>query len=269
LGLPQAVLGRVVGLAALEDEAARLGLSVGDATVSAQILEIPAFLGVDGTFDREGYRFVLEQSGLSVAEFEARVRAETAANLVQTAVSAGVAFPSVFADRLYAHARESRDVTWARLGPGDLETIVPEPSEAQIVQFHGENPALFTAPETRVITYAWLTPDMMLDTIPPTRRRCAGSTRSGSRTSCSPNGGSWNGWSSPTSRRRRRRSRGSRRARPISTRSWPSAGSRLPISTSAMCARPISAMRERGSSRWTNPGSRGPCPRRSGLRSSG
>jgi peptidyl-prolyl cis-trans isomerase D len=133
--------------------------------VGEQILAIPAFQGVDGSFDREAYRFVLETSGLSVAEFEERVRIETSANLVQTAVAAGVTFPAVFTETLYAFAREARDVTWARLGPEELETIVPEPSDAQVVQFHGENPDLFTAPETREIAYAWLTPDMLLDTI--------------------------------------------------------------------------------------------------------
>jgi peptidyl-prolyl cis-trans isomerase D len=165
MGVPQAVLGRIVGLAALEDEAAVRGLSVGDETVGEQILAIPGFQGVDGSFDREAYRFVLETSGLSVAEFEERVRVETSANLVQTAVAAGVTFPAVFTETLYAFAREARDVTWARLGPEELETIVPEPSDAQVVQFHGENPDLFTAPETREIAYAWLTPDMLLDTI--------------------------------------------------------------------------------------------------------
>jgi peptidyl-prolyl cis-trans isomerase D len=167
LGVPQAVLGRIVGLAALEDEAATLGLSVGDETVRAQILDIPAFQGVDGSFDREAYGFVLESSGLTVAEFEERVRVETAANIVQQAAVSGVAFPPVFADTLWAFARETRDISWAELAPDALETIVPEPSEAQVTQFHGENPELFTAPETRAITYAWLTPDMMLDTIEP------------------------------------------------------------------------------------------------------
>jgi peptidyl-prolyl cis-trans isomerase D len=167
LGLPQAVLGRIVGAAALEDEAAVRGLSVGDETVREQILAIPAFQGVDGSFDRDAYGFVLESSGLSVAEFEERVRVETAANLVQQAAASGVTFPPVFADTLWAYAREARDVTWAELGPDDLETIVPEPTEAQLVQFHGDNPELFTAPETRAITYAWLTPDMLLDTIEP------------------------------------------------------------------------------------------------------
>jgi peptidyl-prolyl cis-trans isomerase D len=167
MGVPQGVLGRIVGQAALEDETAARGLSVGDATVSAQILEIPAFQGADGSFDRDAYRFVLDRSGLSVAEFEERVRVETATSLLQSAVAGGAAFPPVFAEQLFTHAREARDVTWARLGPEDLETIVPEPSDAQIAEFHAANPALFTAPETRVITYAWLTPDMMLDTIPP------------------------------------------------------------------------------------------------------
>jgi peptidyl-prolyl cis-trans isomerase D len=167
LGLPQAVLGRVVGQAAMEDEAASRGLSVGDEAVSEQILAIPAFQGVDGNFDRQAYQFTLESSGLTVAEFEERIRTETAANLVQSAVAAGVILPPVFTERLYAYAREARNVTWARLGPEDLETIVPEPTEEELVAFHEANPALFTAPETKAITYAWLTPDMLLATIEP------------------------------------------------------------------------------------------------------
>jgi peptidyl-prolyl cis-trans isomerase D len=167
MGLPQAVLGRVVGQAGMEDEAAALGLSVGDEAVSKQILAIPAFQGVDGNFDRQAYQFTLESSGLSVAEFEERIRTETAANLVQSAVASGVILPPVFTERLYAFAREARDVTWARLGPEDLETIVPEPTEEELVAFHEANPDLFTSPETKAITYAWLTPDMLLDTMEP------------------------------------------------------------------------------------------------------
>jgi peptidyl-prolyl cis-trans isomerase D len=165
MGVPQAVLGRMVGLTALEDEAASIGLSVGDEAVRAQILDIPAFRGVDGTFDRESYRFMLEQSGLTVAEFESRVRVETAAGIVQNAVASGIGFPATFADTIFGYVRETRDVTWARLTPEALEAEAPEPTEAELVAFHAENPDLFTAPETREITYAWLTPDMLLDTV--------------------------------------------------------------------------------------------------------
>ncbi len=166
-GVPQSVLGRLVGEAALEAEAEALGLSVGDETVRAQILAIPAFQGVDGAFDREAYRFVLEQNGLSVGEFEEQIRTETAAGLIRQAVVAGTVFPDVFADRLYAHAREARTASWARIGPDALETVVPEPDAAALRAFHEANPERFTAPETRVVTYAWLTPDMIVDTIAP------------------------------------------------------------------------------------------------------
>jgi peptidyl-prolyl cis-trans isomerase D len=44
---------------------------------------------------------------------------------------------------------------------------VEEPTEEALVAFHDANPELFTAPETKAITYAWLTPDMLLDTIEP------------------------------------------------------------------------------------------------------
>ncbi len=167
LGVPQAVLARMVSLTALEDEAAQMGISVGDEAVRAQILEIPAFQGVDGSFDREAYGFVLEQSGLSVAEFENRIRVETAASIVQNAVVSGIAFPPAFTDEIYAFAREQRDTTWARLGPEDFEGDVADPTDAELAAFHDENPELFTLPETRVITYAWVTPDMLLDTIEP------------------------------------------------------------------------------------------------------
>ncbi len=166
-GIPQAVLSRMVSLAALEDEAAALGLSVDDEVVREQILEIPSFQGVDGTFDREAYSFVLEQSGLSVAEFEARVRAETSASIIQNAVSSGIGFPPAFTDAIYAYAREARDATWARLTPEDLTGDLPAPTDADLQAFHDANPQLFTLPETRAITYAWLTPDMLLDTLPP------------------------------------------------------------------------------------------------------
>ena len=167
LGVPQAVLSRMVRLTALEDEAAELGISVGDEVVSEQVLAISAFQGVDGEFDRDAYRFVLEQTGLSVAEFEERVRVETAASVVQNAVASGTVFPPAYTDTIYAYAREARDATWARLSPDDLRGEIPEPTQAQLAEFHEENAERFTLPETRAITYAWVTPDMLLDTIEP------------------------------------------------------------------------------------------------------
>ena len=77
-GIDRIVLGQVVGAAVLDNEAARLGLSVGDQRVAARVLEIPAFRGLSGDFDREAYAFTLERNGLSEAEFETGLRADMA-----------------------------------------------------------------------------------------------------------------------------------------------------------------------------------------------
>ena len=164
-GIDQAVLQRLVAQAALANEASVLGLSVGDETVSREILAIPAFAGVDGQFDREAYAFTLEQAGLSVAEFEDRVRDDTAASLVQAGVIGAVAAPETYVTTLLGYLQEQRDVTWARVMPENLTDPLPEPSDADLQAYYEANADDFTLGETKVITYAKLTPDMLVGTV--------------------------------------------------------------------------------------------------------
>lgn len=164
-GLDRSVLRRVVAEAALDDEADRLGLSVGDAQVLREIQAIPAFQGVDGGFDREAYEFTLDRSGFDVAEFEEQVRDETARSLLQAAVASGVATPEGYVDTLFDYAREGRDFAWTQLTRDDLESEVRDPTLDEVQAFYDENPNLFELPGARVVTYAWITPDMLLDTI--------------------------------------------------------------------------------------------------------
>ncbi len=164
-GLDRAVLQRLVTLRALDHEAAEMGLSVGDANVRDQIVGIDAFQSLDGSFDREAYAFALERQGLSEGEFEASLRDETARTLLQSAVINGVRMPPVFAETLVSYAGEERSFTWAQLDPERLETE-PEPAtEEDLRAFYEENTARFMLPETKRITYAWLTPDMVVDQV--------------------------------------------------------------------------------------------------------
>ena len=75
-GVDRMVLARLVNDAALDAEAARLGLSTGDEAVRQQIVGTPAFKGADGAFDRETYAFALERIGLRPDEFETLIRQE-------------------------------------------------------------------------------------------------------------------------------------------------------------------------------------------------
>lgn len=166
-GLVAAVRLRVLSDTAMDYEAARLGLSVGDDEVLRQVTAIPAFAGPDGGFDREQYRFVLRQNGLTEAQFEAGIREDAARALLQQAVVGGLGRAETFADTLYAFLGERRSASLIRLTEADLEAAVPAPTEAQIAARYEADPGSYTAPATRQITYVWLTPDMMLDRIEP------------------------------------------------------------------------------------------------------
>lgn len=164
-GLDRAVLRNVVDQVSLENEAARIGVSVGDARVGTYLRDIPAFQGLDGGFDRQGYAFALEQAGMSAAEFESQLRAEIARSLVAGAVAAGTPAPPVYVDTLVTYIAERRDVTWATLTPEALDAPLPDPTEAQLRDQYEATPEAYTTPEIREITYAWITPDRMVDRI--------------------------------------------------------------------------------------------------------
>ncbi len=164
-GIDQAVLGRILSTVALENEADALGLSAGDDRVRDRLVGISAFQGIDGNFDREGYRFALEQAGLSETEYEDALRHEMASGLLQQAASQGAAMPAVFADTLLDYNLETRDITWAVLAPDDLEAPIDAPTEDELRAYWEANPDAFMLPETRDITYAWLTPEMIAGTI--------------------------------------------------------------------------------------------------------
>ena len=164
VGIDRMVLADLVGEAALENEARRLGLSVGDGIVRERILSTPAFGGVDGGFDRDAYEFALDRSGIGVRDYEERVRADAAAELLSLAVGGGVALPGTGLDAVLNHAAEARTFDWAMLRAGD-SAPPPDPSGADLAAYHEANPGEFTAPEARRLTYAWVTPDMLVESV--------------------------------------------------------------------------------------------------------
>lgn len=164
-GIDQRVLSQLITARALDNETAEMGISVGDETLRDQLLETSAFQGVDGSFDREAYRFALQNAGMSEAEYETTVREETARTLLQGAIVSGNTMPSTYVDTLVAFAGERRSGTWARLTEDDLTAEIETPDDAALRAYYDENIARYTLPEQRRITYAWVTPEMMLDEV--------------------------------------------------------------------------------------------------------
>lgn len=165
-GLDQRVRQQLITAAALDDAAARIPLSVGDARVAQEIRAQQAFQGGSGQFDPEAYRFTLERNNLTIAEFEAEVRADLTRALLQGTVAGGFAAPAALTETLYAYVAERRGFSLLRLAEADLPAPVAAPTESELQAFYEANIADFTRPEAKRITYAALLPEDLAATLP-------------------------------------------------------------------------------------------------------
>ncbi|MEM9852884.1 MAG: SurA N-terminal domain-containing protein [Pseudomonadota bacterium] len=165
IGLQQQALSQLVNQRALDNEAARQGLSVGDAQVRDQILNSGFFTGLDGQFDRLLYADLLSRQGMTEETYETTIREDLTRQLLQLAVIGGIAAPATFSETLVSFAAEERDFSWALLDQNDLITPLPEPTVAELTAEYAANPDAYTLPETKEITYVWLTPAMIIDDV--------------------------------------------------------------------------------------------------------
>lgn len=165
IGLDRQVLQQVMDRAALDNEADRIGLSVGDATVASKVSAIPSFQGVDG-FDRNAYREVLRQNNLTESSFESGLRADTARQLLQTAISGGLGAPQTLTDTIAAWAGEQRGFSMLRLTEKSLTKPMPPLSDADLQAYYKAHIETYTRPEAKRISYVALLPDAIAKNMP-------------------------------------------------------------------------------------------------------
>lgn len=164
-GIDAALLQRMLRTAALEEETSRVGLSVGDAILAQNLRANPAFNGIDGTFDQNAYEFSLERAGTNVKDFETDLRGEIASGLLQAAVYGGARMPESYSNTLVGFLGEKRSFSWILLSEADLPEPVSEPSDDELQAYYDAHTEDFMLPLTKRITYAWLSPEMVLDGI--------------------------------------------------------------------------------------------------------
>lgn len=165
LGIDQQVLNDIINRRLFENEAALMGVSVGDQRVRDRVTSNPNFQGFSGSFDRDAYRDVLSRMGTRESDYEQALRDEMAATALQIGLTAGYTVPAGYIDALVTYAAERRDITWGQVTEAALTDAIPTPTEEELAIYHEAHPADFTTLETKSIVYAALTPDMLLPTI--------------------------------------------------------------------------------------------------------
>ena len=165
-GMDAQVRQRLIAGAAIENEAARIGLSVGDRRVAVEIGSMNVFQNANGTFDQTLYRDTLKRNNIKETAFETGLRNDLAQAIYQGAIAGNFGAPQTIVQRLYAYVAERRSVTYISLSKQDLPTALPAPSIDELRAFYDANIADFTTPEAKRISYAVLLPSEIGPTLP-------------------------------------------------------------------------------------------------------
>ena len=161
LGIDRQALSGLINRAALDDEAARVGLSVGDEAIAAELGKITAFQSISGSFDRKTYALTLDQNGTNEADFETGLRRDLARSLLTGAVAGGTVAPASLTDALFAWAGEKRGFSVLVLDEAALDAPLPAPTEADVKAQYDANIASYTRPEAKRVEYAALLPETL------------------------------------------------------------------------------------------------------------
>ena len=160
-GITSNVLSQLITAKSLENEAKRIGISVNDKVIISNLNKTPAFQSIDGKFDKETYTFVLENAGMKPSVYESAVRAETSRMILQSGITKGVMIPENYLEVMAKYLFQTRDFELVSLTWNNLDQPEPEPSDKEIKEYHRENSAQYMRPETKMISYVILTPEML------------------------------------------------------------------------------------------------------------
>jgi len=125
MGLSQIALDRMINRTALDHIVDELHLTVGDADVSANVRTMSAFNGPLGTFDRQTFERMMAQQGYGEDEFIAGIRSDMQREQLLDPISIGFQIPLGYVRALFAFSTETRAAEYVVLSPKSLAAIPP------------------------------------------------------------------------------------------------------------------------------------------------
>lgn len=162
-GLDQQVVDQLVTLAALDNVADRMGLSVSEDRVNDEVTGIEAFANpFNGEFDQASFVSALGQAGYSPREFLSEVRRDLVRSQLTSALLASIDVPDVMTRARYSYSQELRRMD-ALLIPPQVAGDLPEPTTEELQAFLVENESFFQLPEQRRFTLVRLFPEDLVE----------------------------------------------------------------------------------------------------------
>lgn len=152
-GAVDEILESMVNSAALEAYAKKLGFGSTKALEDAEIRKIPAFAGIDGTFDQTRFESALQNVGVTERSLREDVRRQLLIRQL-TAPVAGIARLAPGLTLPYASLLLESRAGRATFLPAAAYAPTAEPTAKAVADFYARNSSRYMIPERRVVRYA-------------------------------------------------------------------------------------------------------------------
>lgn len=162
LGLDRQILGDLMRDAALDSQAASLGITMPERAVAQRVADSPQFQTTDGSFNPDSFRQLLRQNGFSEEQFFANERQGMTRQVISQPLTTQAVVPNTLVELIWKHRTEQRDATYFDI---TLADDAKQPSDADLKSLYDQNPDAFREPERRTIAIVALTPDAIMSGI--------------------------------------------------------------------------------------------------------
>jgi peptidyl-prolyl cis-trans isomerase D len=148
IGLDRRVLNQMIGGAAIEAHAEKLGLGISDAVLIDSIQDDPGLKGPDGKFSKPTFLARLREMGLTERGFLKLFRKDELRTQVIGSLVKGLAVPKPTLELTNAYNQEKRVLEWIAID-ADKAVTVAEPDDAKLKERYEAAKSHFMTPEYR------------------------------------------------------------------------------------------------------------------------
>ncbi len=158
LGIDRQVLSQMVGEAALNEGARRLGLALDDKEVARLLADERAFQGADGRFNRQALDAYLRENQLSEAGLIQQQRQFLLRRHMILGLTGGIEIPKAMLETVHRYRAEERTIEYVVI-PGAIPSAIPLPEESVLKALHEQRKSTFRAPEYRAFNLLAVLPE--------------------------------------------------------------------------------------------------------------
>jgi peptidyl-prolyl cis-trans isomerase D len=172
MGLGQSELQQLISRTALDNMAARMGLTMPDSELAQEVRAMPAFKGASGNFDHTLFLQIVSNAGYSEQSFLDSMRSDDSRTQLTNTLETGFRLPPGYAQAIFLYATQARAADYVIVSPDSLGPIAP-PADAVLADYVKAHPERFSTPEYRELEYAAITPQDVANQVTVTDKMIA------------------------------------------------------------------------------------------------